>query len=152
MNSSQRAIYPRTGDKETIYLKNVITNPNIIIGDYTMYNDFVNDPRLFEKNNVLYHYPINKDKLIIGKFCSIACGAKFLFNSANHTLSSLSTYPFPLFFEEWNLDRSNVCTSWDNKGDIVIGNDVWIGLKKKLLKILMQYNLEKLISFLYKTL
>ena len=152
MNSSQRAIYPRTGDKETIYLKNVITNPNIIIGDYTMYNDFVNDPRLFEKNNVLYHYLINKDKLIIGKFCSIACGAKFLFNSANHTLSSLSTYPFPLFFEEWNLDRSNVCTSWDNKGDIVIGNDVWIGLKKKLLKILMQYNLEKLISFLYKTL
>ena len=152
MNSSQRAIYPRTWDKETIYLKNVITNPNIIIGDYTMYNDFVNDPRLFEKNNVLYHYPINKDKLIIGKFCSIACGAKFLFNSANHTLSSLSTYPFPLFFEEWNLDRSNVCTSWDNKGDIVIGNDVWIGLKKKLLKILMQYNLEKLISFLYKTL
>ena len=152
MNSSQRAIYPRTGDKETIYLKNVITNPNIIIGDYTMYNDFVNDPRLFEKNNVLYHYLINKDKLIIGKFCSIACGAKFLFNSANHTLSSLSTYPFPLFFEEWNLDRSNVCTSWDNKGDIVIGNDVWIGLKKKLLKILMHYNLEKLISFLYKTL
>ena len=152
MNSSQRAIYPRTWDKETIYLKNVITNPNIIIGDYTMYNDFVNDPRLFEKNNVLYHYPINKDKLIIGKFCSIACGAKFLFNSANHTLSSLSTYPFPLFFEEWNLDRSNVCTSWDNKGDIVIGNDVWIGLKIKLLKILMQYNLEKLISFLYKTL
>ena len=152
MNSSQRAIYPRTWDKETIYLKNVITNPNIIIGDYTMYNDFVNDPRLFEKNNVLYHYPINKDKLIIGKFCSIACGAKFLFNSANHTLSSLSTYPFPLFFEEWNIDRSNVFTSWDNKVDIVIGNDVWIGLKKKLLKILMQYNLEKLISFLYKTL
>ena len=133
MNSSQRAIYPRTGDKETIYLKNVITNPNIIIGDYTMYNDFVNDPRLFEKNNVLYHYPINKDKLIIGKFCSIACGAKFLFNSANHTLSSLSTYPFPLFFEEWNLDRSNVCTSWDNKGDIVIGNDVWIGYEAVIL-------------------
>ena len=133
MNSSQRAIYHRTWDKETIYLKNVITNPNIIIGDYTMYNDFVNDPRLFEKNNVLYHYPINKDKLIIGKFCSIACGAKFLFNSANHTLSSLSTYPFPLFFEEWNLDRSNVCTSWDNKGDIVIGNDVWIGYEAVIL-------------------
>ena len=133
MNSSQREIYPRIGDKEIIYLKNVITNPNIIIGDYTMYNDFVNDPRLFEKNNVLYHYLINKDKLIIGKFCSIACGAKFLFNSANHTLSSLSTYPFPLFFEEWNLDRSNVCTSWDNKGDIVIGNDVWIGYEAVIL-------------------
>ena len=83
--------------------------------------------RYLKKNNVLYHYPINHDKLIIGKFCSIACGAKFLFNSANHTLSSLSTYPFPLFFEEWNLDKKNVTQSWDNKGDIIIGNDVWIG-------------------------
>lgn len=92
-----KQIYPRTGDKETIYLKHVITNPYITVGDFTMYNDFVNDPTLFEKNNVLYHYPINHDKLQIGKFCSIACGAKFLFNSANHTLSSLSTYPFPLF-------------------------------------------------------
>ena len=76
-------IYPRTGDRETVYLKNVIDNPNIQIGDYTIYNDFVHAPREFLKNNVLYHYPINKDRLIIGKFCSIACGAKFLFNSAN---------------------------------------------------------------------
>ena len=118
---------PRTGDKQTVYLKNVITDPAITVGDYTMYNDFVNDPVGFEKNNVLYHYPINRDRLIIGKFCSIACGAKFLFNSANHTLSSLSTYPFPLFFEEWGLEKRNVAESWDNKGDIVLGNDVWIG-------------------------
>ena len=103
-----KQIYPRTGDKETIYLKHVITNLNITVGDFTMYNDFVNDPTLFEKNNVLYHYPINDDKLQIGKFCSIACGAKFLFNSANHTLSSLSTYPFPLFFEEWGLEKKDV--------------------------------------------
>lgn len=127
MTISEKEIYPRTGDKETIYLKNVITNPNIIIGKYTMYNDFVKDPIEFEKNNVLYQYPINHDKLIIGKFCSIACGARFLFNSANHKMKSLSTYPFPLFFEEWNLDKKNVTTSWDNKGDIIIGNDVWIG-------------------------
>lgn len=59
-------LYPRTGDTQTIYLKNAITNPNIKIGDYTMYNDFVNDPKNFEQNNVLYHYPINHDKLIIG--------------------------------------------------------------------------------------
>lgn len=122
-----KKVYPRSGDKQTIYLKNVITNPNIVIGDYTMYNDYVNDPRLFESNNVLYQYPINNDKLIIGKFCSIACGARFIFNSANHKMSSLSTYPFPLFFEEWNLDYKNVVDSWDNKGDIIIGNDVWIG-------------------------
>lgn len=133
MTIPENKIYPRTGDKETIYLKNVITNPNIVVGDYTMYNDFVNDPVLFEKNNVLYHYPINHDKLIIGKFSSIACGAKFLFNSANHTLSSLSTYPFPLFFEEWNLEKKDVTKSWDNKGNIIIGNDVWIGYEAVIL-------------------
>lgn len=119
--------YPRTNDYQTIYLNTIINNPNIIVGDYTIYNDFVNHPTQFEKNNVLYHYPINQDRLIIGKFCSIACGAKFLFNSANHTLKSLSNYTFPLFFEEWGLDKKNVASAWDNKGDIIIGNDVWIG-------------------------
>ena len=120
-------VYPRTGDGETVYLKNVITDSNIEIGDFTIYNDFVNDPREFQKNNVLYHYPINGDRLIIGKFCSIACGVKFLFNSGNHKMSSLSTYTFPLFFEEWGLDVSHITEAWDNKGDIVIGSDVWIG-------------------------
>lgn len=120
-------IYPRTGDTQTVYLKSVVTRPTIEVGDFTIYNDFVNDPRDFENNNVLYHYPINNDRLIIGKFCSIACGAKFIFNCANHTLKSLSTYTFPLFFEEWDLSKSEVATAWDNKGDIVIGNDVWIG-------------------------
>lgn len=127
------SLYPRTGDTQTIYLKNVITQPNIVIGDYTIYNDFVNDPKKFEQNNVLYHYPINHDKLIIGKFCSLACGAKFFFNSANHTMTSLSTYPFPLFFEEWQLDKKNVTDTWDNKGDIIIGNDVWIGYEAIIL-------------------
>lgn len=123
----QIKVYPRTGDTQTVYLKSVVKRPTIEIGDYTVYNDFVNDPRDFEKNNVLYHYPINNDRLVIGKFCSIACGAKFIFNCANHTLKSLSTYTFPLFFEEWDLPKSKVAASWDNKGDIVIGNDVWIG-------------------------
>lgn len=120
-------IYPRTGDKQTVYLNAVIKDPQIEVGDYTIYNDFVADPLLFEKNNVLYHYPIHREKLIIGKFCSIACGTKFLFNCANHTLKSLSTYTFPLFYEEWELEKANIATAWDNKGDIVIGNDVWIG-------------------------
>lgn len=126
-------IYPRTGDRETVYLKNVIDNPNIQIGDYTIYNDFVHDLREFQKNNVLYHYPVNKDRLIIGKFCSIACGAKFLFNSANHKMASLSTYTFPLFFEEWGLEKENVAQAWDQKGDIIIGNDVWIGYEAVIL-------------------
>ena len=120
-------IYPRTGDQQTVYLNAVIKDPQIKVGDYTIYNDFIADPLLFEKNNVLYHYPIHREKLIIGKFCSIACGTKFLFNCANHTLKSLSTYTFPLFYEEWELEKSNITTAWDNKGNIVIGNDVWIG-------------------------
>lgn len=120
-------IYPRTGDKQTVYLNAVVKDPQIEIGDYTIYNDFVADPLLFEKNNVLYHYPIHREKLIIGKYCSIACGTKFLFNCANHTLKSLSTYTFPLFYEEWGLEKSDVAAAWDNKGDILIGNDVWIG-------------------------
>lgn len=133
MANLQGKIYPRTGDKQTVYLKNVITNPNIQVGDFTFYNDFANDPTEFGKNNVLYHYPVNNDRLIIGKFCSIACGAKFLFNSANHSMKSLSTYPFPIFFDEWGLDKMQVAAAWDNKGDIVIGNDVWIGYEAVIL-------------------
>lgn len=131
--ANPKILYPRTGDTQTIYLKNAITDTSITVGDYTIYNDFVNDPTGFEKNNVLYHYPINHGKLIIGKFCSIACGAKFLFNSANHTMASLSTYPFPLFFDEWELEKKNVTEAWDNKGDIIVGNDVWIGYEAVIL-------------------
>lgn len=123
----EKKIYPRTADKQTVYLQSVVKDPHIEIGDYTIYNDFVSDPLLFEKNNVLYHYPVHQEKLIIGKFCSLACGVKFLFNCANHSLKSLSTYTFPLFYEEWGLDKADIAAAWDNKGDIRIGNDVWIG-------------------------
>jgi virginiamycin A acetyltransferase len=133
MTVPETQIYPRN-DRETVYLKNVIHNPNILVGDYTFYNDFIHDPIEFEKNNVLYHYPINHDKLVIGKFCSIACGAKFIFTSANHTLQSLSTYPFPIFSNAWGLDSNHVTDAWDNKGDIVIGNDVWIGYEAVIMQ------------------
>lgn len=133
MTIPEKTIYPRTGDQQTVYLKSVVSGPNITVGDYTMYNDFAKDPTQFEKNNVLYHYPVNHDKLVIGRFCSIACGAKFIFNSANHAMSSLSTYPFPIFFEEWGLDIKDVAAAWDNKGDIVVGSDVWIGYEAVIL-------------------
>lgn len=123
----QWKIYPRSQGHSTVYLQNVVTDPSIEVGEYTVYDDFVHDPRDFERNNVLYHYPINHERLVIGKFCSIACGAKFLFNSGNHALGSLSTYTFPIFFEEWDLPVEGIPRAWDNKGDIVIGNDVWIG-------------------------
>ncbi len=120
-------IFPRKNDNNTCYLKGVVKDPNIVVGDFTFYNDN-GDPTEFEKKNVLYHYPINKDRLIIGRFCSIASGAKFIFNSANHTMGSFSTYPFPIFYDEWGGPVAPT-EAWDNKGDIVIGNDVWIGFE-----------------------
>ncbi len=119
--------YPRKLDQHTVYLKNVVWGPNIVIDDFTFYNDFEKDPRDFQKNNVLYHYPINGDLLVMGKYCSIACGAMFIFTSGNHNPDSLANFPFPIFFKEWNLVPGKIQDAWDNRGDIVLGNDVWIG-------------------------
>lgn len=122
-------LYPRKDDKTIVYLKNCVKSPFIEVGDYSFYHDFVDDPADFEKKCVQYHYPyVNNDHLKIGKFCSIACGAKFLFNGANHTLNSFSTYPFPVMANEWDL-QVPVTDAWDNKGDIIVGNDVWIGFE-----------------------
>ncbi len=129
----QWKLYPRSQGHSTVYLQNVVTDPSIQVGEYTIYDDIVNDPRDFQRNNVLYHYPVNRERLVIGKFCSIACGARFLFNSANHALGPLTTYPFPLFFEEWDLDVARLADAWDNKGDIVVGSDVWIGYEAVIL-------------------
>jgi virginiamycin A acetyltransferase len=131
MTESEKVIFPRPGDRQMCYLKNCVTRPNIQVGDYTFYHSF-DDPLDFERKNVLYHYPVNHDRLVIGKFCSIAHGAKFLFNGANHTLNSISTYPFPVMPGEWNL-AAPVTEAWDNHGDIVIGNDVWIGFEAVIL-------------------
>jgi virginiamycin A acetyltransferase len=130
MEASQ-AQFPRKNDPHTCYLKNCVTRPNIHVGDFTIYHDFDN-PLAFEQKNVLYHYPSNHDELIIGKFCSIAHGAKFLLNGANHTLKSASTYPFPVLNEAWDSSL-RPAEAWDNKGNIVIGNDVWIGFEAVVL-------------------
>ena len=82
------------------YIKNVVTAPNIQIGDYTYYDDPV-DPAGFEQNNVLFNYPEFGDRLIIGKFCSIAAGTQFIMGPANHRTSSVSTYPFQVFGGAW---------------------------------------------------
>ncbi len=129
-----QTLYPSQYDHFTVYLKNVVNNPFIEIGDYTMFHDFLNDPRDFEKNCVLYHYPYaNNDRLKIGKFCSIAAGAKFIFNAANHTLNSLSNYPFPVLNAEWNVPDMKTTDAWDNHGGITVGNDVWIGFEALIL-------------------
>ncbi|HOO92870.1 MAG TPA: hypothetical protein PKX94_05345, partial [Opitutales bacterium] len=87
--------HPMKGFDQVCYIKNVVRNPNIIIGDYTYYDDPV-DSRNFERN-VLYHYPFMGDKLIIGKFCAIARDVKFIMNGANHEMDAFTTYPFSIF-------------------------------------------------------
>lgn len=121
-------LYPRPGDNNTCNLREAVTNPHITVGEYTYYHDF-DDPRKFQEQNVLYHYPVlNNDRLIIGKFCSIAHGAKFLFNGGNHKAESCVNYPFAIFRDLWDHELP-INDSWDNKGDIVVGNDVWIGFE-----------------------
>lgn len=112
--------------KTSCFIKNVITVPNIIVGDYTYYDDAL-APTEFEKNNVLFNYPEFGDKLIIGKFCSIASGTKFIMGSANHRLGSVTTYPFNVFGGSWQENTPDHMSQLPFKGDIVIGNDVWIG-------------------------
>lgn len=108
------------------FLKNVITAPNITVGDYTYYDDPV-DPTAFERNNVLFNWPEFGDHLTIGKFCSIASGVKFIMGSANHRLSSISAYPFNVFGGLWTERTPPHLSQLPFKGDTVIGNDVWIG-------------------------
>ena len=119
-------IFPkRDGDKHSAYIQNVVKNPRIIIGEFTIHHDF-NDPMDFEKENVLYLNPENSDKLIIGKYVSIACGVRFIMNGANHSQKSFATFPFPVVAENWGLDMGRE-EAWEIEGDTVIGNDVWLG-------------------------
>ena len=118
------SIYPNETIKQVCYIKNVITRPNIQVGDYTYYDD-VNGPENFQ-DHVTHHYEFIGDKLIIGKFCAIGRGIEFIMNGANHRMGSVTTYPFNIM----GYGREKVTPSLEElplKGDTVVGNDVWIG-------------------------
>ena len=114
------------------FLKNVITASNITVGDYTYYDDPV-DPTAFERNNVLFNWPEFGDHLVIGKFCSIASGVRFIMGSANHRLSSVSTYPFNVFGGLWTERTPPHLSQLPFKGDTAVGNDVWLGYEAVVL-------------------
>lgn len=117
--------YPMKGFPQVVFLKNFIRKPNIFVGDYTYYDD-PQEPEDFENKNVLYHYPFMGDKLIIGKFCALARGVRFIMNGANHKISGMSTYPFSLFGNGWEKVMPKI-SELPCKGDTIVGNDVWIG-------------------------
>lgn len=116
--------HPMRGFPQVCYIKNTLKNPNIVVGDYTYYDD-PDDSENFERN-VLYHYPFIGDRLVIGRFCAIARGAKFIMNGANHKIAGLSTYPFAIFGDGWEKVMPGP-NELPYKGDTVIANDVWIG-------------------------
>lgn len=121
--------FPLKGYNRLCFLKNIIKDPNIIVGDYTYYDDF-EDVGNFEKN-VKYHFDFVGDKLIIGKFCMIASDVTFIMNGANHLTDAISTYPFTIFGEDWANAMEG--KTFPTKGDTIIGNDVWIGHKATIM-------------------
>jgi virginiamycin A acetyltransferase len=116
--------HPMAGFPQVCFIKNTVKNPAIIIGDYTYYDDPENAED-FERN-VLYHFPFIGDRLVIGKFCAIARGVRFIMNGANHKLTGLSTYPFGIFGQGWEAARPKP-GEIASRGDTVIGHDVWLG-------------------------
>lgn len=129
-------LYPLEQHPEVVFLKNCITRPNIRVGSYTYYHDHYN-PLLFETRNVLYHFEFLGDQLVIGNFCAIASGAKFIMNGANHETAPISTFPFGIFGNGWETIMENVGpitgSKFPFKGDTVIGNDVWIGYEAMIM-------------------
>lgn len=116
-------LFPLVGYDRLCFLKNLVKNPQIIIGDYTYYDDF-EDVHNFEKN-VKYLFDFVGDQLIIGKFCMIASGVTFIMNGANHLSRSISSYPFAVFGNGW--EQAMEGKAYPIKGDTIVGNDVWIG-------------------------
>lgn len=129
MNPDPNTIYPLSNYQRLCFLKNIIKNPQIIVGDFTYYDDFEKVEN-FEKN-VKYLFDFIGDKLIIGKFCMIASDVEFIMNGANHLIDAVSTYPFEIFGENWQNAMQD--RSYPFKGDTVVGNDVWIGYKAVLM-------------------
>ena len=118
------AIHPNPSIPSVCYIKNTVTRPNILVGDYTYYDDPV-DSEHFE-DHVTHHYEFLGDRLIIGKFCAIAKGVEFIMNGANHRMRSVTTYPFNIMGGGWEKCTPSL-EDLPLKGDTVVGNDVWIG-------------------------
>ena len=124
MGPNPNVIFPNPKIPSLCFIKNVVKNPNIIVGEYTYYDD-INGAENFE-SHVTHHYDFIGDKLIIGKFCAIAKGIEFIMNGANHRINSITTYPFNIMGNGWEKSALSL-SELKLKGDTIVGNDVWIG-------------------------
>ena len=128
MPPNPNQLHPIAQHPRVCFIKNCITSPNISVGDYSYYDDPI-DPAGLERN-VLYNF--GPERLIIGKFCAIATGVKFIMNGANHKIDGISTYPFPIFGQGWEGEMQQLI-NLPSRGDTVIGNDVWIGYEAMIM-------------------
>lgn len=119
--------FPLEATDRVVFLKSVMSGPNISVGDYSYYDDPC-EPERFQERNVLYHYEANGDRLEIGRFCAFATGTTFIMNGANHRMDGPSTFPFPIFGGSWG-ENMDLLMGLPSKGDTVVGHDVWIGYK-----------------------
>lgn len=126
LGPNPNAVHPVPEQPRIVFLKPLVTRPNISVGEYTYYDDPV-DALGFEANNVTHHYEFLGDRLVIGRFCAIASGATFVMNGANHAMGGASTYPFNIFGQGWEAGFDLSMVTDGLKGDTVVGNDVWIG-------------------------
>ena len=124
MNPNPNVKFPIEGNKSVHFIKNTITKPNIIVGDYSYYDS--KNGETFE-DQVLYHYEFFGDRLVMGKFCCIAPGVTFIMNGANHRMDGFSAYPFNIFGHGWEK-YTPALSDLPFKGDTIIGNDVWLGM------------------------
>lgn len=105
-----------------VFLNTVIDHPRIEVGDYTY--AFEHDPpEDWVARKAPYIFPFSAEKLVIGRFCQIANGVRFITASANHRYDGISSFPFAIF-DDPSGDRPSLPSQFS---DTVIGNDVWIG-------------------------
>ena len=123
--------HPLFGFPRLAYLKPLIRRPNVEIGDYTYYDD-PDGPERFVEKCVLHHYEFVGDRLVIGRFCALAEGVTFIMNGANHPTGGFSTYPFNIFGEGWEVGFDPRTWEDGNRGDTIVGNDVWIGMRSTI--------------------
>jgi virginiamycin A acetyltransferase len=126
------AAEPVAGHPRVGFIKNLVTRANIVAGDYSYYDDPLG-PERFEQACVLYHYDFIGDRLVIGRFCAIAAGVKFIMNGANHSMGGFSTFPFNIFGHGWEDGFDFASVQAGLRGDTVVGNDVWIGTEATIM-------------------
>jgi len=109
--------------RRVVLLKPLVQSPLIEVGDFSYYDD-PDDATAFESRNVLYHY--GPERLVIGRFCALGTGTRFIMNGANHRMDGPSTFPFPTMGGSW-AENFDLITGLPGRGDTVVGNDVWFG-------------------------